>query len=154
MKRQPTALLTTIESDSHSWNLVYMELLLKEQSFRVVNLGPCAPVPKTIAAIAEFGPDVVVVSTVNGHGYLQGKTLALSIRESFKEQTPALVIGGKLCTSEIDARLTDELLAAGYDAVFVGSTAIPSFCQWLRALEVEQRRARLASAAVKMHFAP
>jgi methylaspartate mutase sigma subunit len=80
MKRQPTALLTTIESDSHSWNLVYMELLLKEQSFRVVNLGPCAPVPKTIAAIAEFGPDVVVVSTVNGHGYLQGKTLAVSIR--------------------------------------------------------------------------
>jgi methylaspartate mutase sigma subunit len=154
MKRQPTVLLSTIESDSHSWNLVYMELLLTEQSFRVVNLGPCVPAHTTIAAIAEFGPDVVVVSTVNGHGYLQGKALALSIRESFKEQTPALVIGGKLCTSEIDKSLTDELLAAGYDAVFVGSAAIPSFCRWLRAVQVEEPRSRLACAAVKMHFAP
>jgi methylaspartate mutase sigma subunit len=128
-----SALLATIPSDSHSWNLVFMQMFLKEQGFQVLNLGICVPMEDVLRACQEHRPELVVISTVNGHGYLEGVELArrfdrLDIRRDFK-----LVIGGKLGIRQSRERLrASELLSAGYDGVFHGSGALRSFLDFLR----------------------
>ncbi|HVR08920.1 MAG TPA: cobalamin-dependent protein [Thermoanaerobaculia bacterium] len=129
---KPRALLTTIPSDSHSWNLVFMEMFLAEHGFEVENLGICAPYELTYAAVRAEPRDLVVVSTVNGHGHLEGPALARHLTETTDPGRPRLVIGGKLGT-EVAAleRQAAELRAAGYDAVFYGPAALADFVEFL-----------------------
>ena len=42
-REQPTVLLTGASSDAHTWNLVFLQLLIAEHGFRVTNLGPAVP---------------------------------------------------------------------------------------------------------------
>ena len=114
------ALLSTIASDSHSGNLVFMQYILAEKGYEVRNLGPCTPESMVLKEIANDCYDLIVVSTVNGHGYLEGPSLGRGIRkaESFRHK---LVIGGKISTdnsSESVLCKTQDLLLSGFDAVF------------------------------------
>jgi methylaspartate mutase sigma subunit len=120
-----TALLTTVPSDSHSWNLVFMEFLLSDLGYKVENLGPNTPMGDVIARLNRNSCAMVVVSTVNGHGYLEGAELAKRIRNE-TNHVDGLYIGGKICT-ENDAQTIDQhsetLRAAGFDEVFDDSVA-------------------------------
>lgn len=115
-----TVLLMTVPSDSHSWNLVFMEFLLNDFGYKVDNMGPNTPMDEVIERLHSHGYAMVVVSTVNGHGYIEGTELARRIRSETKH-AEALYIGGKICT-ENDARTiarhSDTLMAAGFDEVF------------------------------------
>lgn len=121
-------LLTGLPSDSHTWNLVFLELWLGERGHAVDNLGACAPIDGIVRACLAARPDVLMVSTLNGHGHAEG----LELLEALGRQ-PALggmkvVIGGKLATSpELEQRAARQLLAAGFDGVFVGSTSLADF---------------------------
>lgn len=131
MNQKPRCLLATIESDSHMWNLVYLQLWLEEQGFEVNNLGCCTPQTDLAEAIEGFEPDLVVVSSVNGHGHYQGRQMIENIRRHDAGVT--CVIGGKLTTSESDTlRVRDSLLEAGYAAVFIGSDAMVDFAAFLQ----------------------
>jgi len=126
-------LVTTVQSDSHTWNLIFMQLLLEEYGATVINLGSCVPIAETMSVIEHNNPDLVVVSSVNGHGYFQGKELIEKVTQKFPKRQSTFVIGGKLSTSvDNEPSIDIDLRSAGYDAIFLGVDAIPEFRKYLK----------------------
>lgn len=90
-------LLSGVSSDAHMWNLIFLQLLIEESGYQVMNLGPCAPDSLIVERCVSWRPDAVVISTVNGHGHLDGVRLIRAIREEGGPlATLTVVIGGKL----------------------------------------------------------
>lgn len=116
---KPTILLSTVSSDSHTWNLVFLKLLLEEHGYQVTCLGACVPDELLIGTALRQRPDAIVVSSVNGHGALDGARLVRALRSNPELASIPVVIGGKLgligSAGEAHAR---ELLDAGFTAVF------------------------------------
>ena len=113
-------LLSTTSSDSHTWNMVFLHLLLEETGHRVINLGPCVPDALLVQSAQLYRPDAIVITTVNGHGQIDGARAVRALREQPATRDIPVVIGGQL---GIDGPSGDEqvrrLLEAGFDAVFV-----------------------------------
>ena len=106
-------------SDSHSWNLVFLALLLEESGHRVVNLGPCVDAALLLRECRAHAPDLVVVSSVNGHGYRDGLSVIGALRAEPALAGVPVVIGGKLGVDGArDEAAAQRLLAAGFSAVF------------------------------------
>ena len=119
VKRTQTVLLSTVSSDSHTWNLVFLELLLVEHGYRVINLGPCVPDDLLIRSARKHRPDAIVISSVNGHGYLDGARVIRKLRRTAGLADLPVIIGGKLGTAGApDMALTGDLIDAGFTAVF------------------------------------
>jgi methylaspartate mutase sigma subunit len=115
--------VTSLSSDAHTWNLVYLELLLEELGCEVVNLGACTPDDVIIRECEKRRPDLLVIGSLNGHGYQDGMRLIAAFRESPALALVPVVIGGKLdVTGGADGAATARLLAAGFDAVFDAAT--------------------------------
>lgn len=129
-----TCLISSVESDSHMWNLVYMQLFLEEKGFTVNNLGCCVPADIVIDTAQQSNPDLVLISSVNGHGFSQGKELMEKAANKFTRKRPKMVIGGKLSVQASDnAEIERQLQSAGYDGVFTGDNATQTFSDWLAA---------------------
>ncbi|MFC4036161.1 cobalamin B12-binding domain-containing protein [Streptomyces polygonati] len=112
-------LVTGTASDSHTWNLVYLQLFIEELGHRVANLGPCVPADLLTRGCRRHRPDLVVISSVNGHGYRDGLTAVTRLRAEPDLAAVRVVIGGKLgVAGERNPRRAARLLAAGCDAVF------------------------------------
>jgi len=130
-------LVTTVASDSHTWNLVFLQLALEELGHRVRNLGPCVPPEDVVAEALRSRPDLVVVSTVNGHGLRDGTLLIGQLRSCPELACLPVVIGGKLGIAGPSGYLTmARLRAAGFDAVFedgAGTAALGSLSHLVRA---------------------
>jgi len=62
-----STVVTSVSSDSHTWNLVYIQLLLEEVGHHVHNLGACVPDDVVIAECRRIRPDLVVVSSVTAN---------------------------------------------------------------------------------------
>jgi methylaspartate mutase sigma subunit len=123
-----TAILTTIPSDAHSWNLVFMQMFLEERGCRVINLGTCVPFQQVIDSCVQENPALVVVSTTNGHGYMEGADLARLLGRLDNRSRMKLVVGGKLGVDQAqDSEYAEILSNAGFDAVFHGATALDDF---------------------------
>lgn len=111
--------VSSVKSDSHTWNLIYIELVLRELGHEVVNLGPCVPEHLLVQECASLQPDLVVLSTVNGHGLRDGYDAAGALRADPCLATVPLAIGGRLTVSDtVDADAVAGLRDAGFDAVF------------------------------------
>jgi methylmalonyl-CoA mutase cobalamin-binding subunit len=116
-------LLVTVESDSHMWNLTYIQKVLEEQGVVVRNLGCCTPVDHVVHQVKQWRPDVVVLSTINGHGY-HGVRVLLERLQAAGSAVP-LVVGGRLSTTVADdTRIHADLLARGCAGVFVREGAV------------------------------
>ncbi|GJF29094.1 methylaspartate mutase [Kitasatospora sp. NE20-6] len=116
-------LLTTGSSDAHTWNLVHLQLLLEEHGHSVLNLGPCVPEQLLVDTAQLTRPDLVVLSSVNGHGHLDGLRAARALRADRTTRDIPMVIGGLLGISPEGAeQRTAELLAAGFDQVHPDGT--------------------------------
>jgi methylaspartate mutase sigma subunit len=130
-------LVTTVASDSHTWNLVFLQLALEELGHRVRNLGPCVPPEDVVAEALRSRPDLVVVSTVNGHGMRDGTLLIGQLRAVPELADLPVVIGGKLGIAGPSGQLAmARLRAAGYNAVFedgASTAALSSLSQLVRA---------------------
>lgn len=113
-------LLSTTSSDSHTWNMVFLHLLLEEAGHRVINLGPCVPDALLVESARLYRPDAIVITTVNGHGQIDGARVVRALRDQPVARNIPVMIGGQL---GIDGPSSDEqvrrLLEAGFDAVFV-----------------------------------
>ncbi|MFE5868506.1 cobalamin B12-binding domain-containing protein [Streptomyces roseifaciens] len=135
-RRDATVVVTGVTSDSHTWNLVFLQLLLEELGFGVVNLGPCVPEELVVSECLARRPALLVVSSVNGHGYRDGMRLISRLRRQPGLSAVPAVIGGKLGIAGV--RSTEQLgalVTAGYDAVFDdGAEGIASFRRLLDAL--------------------
>lgn len=122
--------LTTVSSDAHTWNLVFLALLLEEYGHTVTNLGPCVPDDVVIEACLRTEADALVVSTVNGHGVIDGARLIERVRREVGS-IPA-VIGGKLTTvGESGHELSARLLDTGFDTVFLGGSDLDGLTRFL-----------------------
>src|SRR5262249_57781785 len=126
-----------VSSDSHTWNLVFLQLALEELGHRVVNLGACVPDELVLAGCLRVRPDLVVVSSVNGHGFRDGTRLIGRIRGCPELAATPVVIGGKLgVAGPGGGRGRGQLPAARVDAGFAGGGrvgALPSLPQPLAA---------------------
>jgi N-dimethylarginine dimethylaminohydrolase/methylmalonyl-CoA mutase cobalamin-binding subunit len=131
-----TVVVTSVASDSHTWNLVYLQMVLEELGHRVVNLGACVPDNLLVSECLRVRPDLVVVSTVNGHGFHDGMRMIGRIRAREELAATPVVIGGKLGIAGPAGRAgRDQLRAAGFDAVFEeggGIAALTSLTGQLR----------------------
>jgi methylaspartate mutase sigma subunit len=111
--------LTSVASDSHTWNLVFLELLFTELGHRVTNLGPCVVPDLLLRSCRAANPDLIVMSSVNGHGFQDGKRAVQALRRSADLAQIPTIIGGKLGIAGLSDRSNiRELLDAGFDAVF------------------------------------
>ena len=132
-----SALVTTVVSDSHTWNLVFLQLALEELGHEVRNLGPCVPPGDVVAECLRSRPDLVLVSTVNGHGYRDGMMLIGQLRARQELAALPVVIGGKLgIAGPADPHGQGRLRSAGFDAVFdegAGIAALRSLSELVRA---------------------
>lgn len=127
--------VTSVSSDSHTWNLVYLQLLLEELGCRVANLGACTPDRTVVQECLSRRPDLVVVSSVNGHGHRDGLRLVTAIRTCAALAATPVVIGGKLdVAGGDDGHSTARLLAAGFDAVFSDNGELTGFRSYLHTL--------------------
>lgn len=116
-RRNVQTLLAGTASDSHTWNLVYLQLFLEERGHQVRNLGPCVTDELLAAACAAERPDLVVLSSVNGHGYRDGLNAVRALRTAGLHLP--VVIGGKLgVAGQADPERRRRLLEAGCAAVF------------------------------------
>jgi methylaspartate mutase sigma subunit len=129
-----SVLITSVSSDSHTWNLVYLQLALEELGHRVDNLGACVPDDLVVTACLRGRYDLVVVSTVNGHGALDGARLIGRIRACPELASIPVVIGGKLGITGAGNSTGVQLRAAGFDEVFEegeGVAALQAFAERL-----------------------
>lgn len=112
-------LLSTVSSDSHTWNLAYLEMFCAERGHRVENLGACVPDEQLIERAMAGAPDLVVLSSVNGHGRIDGERLIRRLRAHPELAGLPVVIGGKLgVAGRLSADEVSALRAAGFTAVF------------------------------------
>jgi methylaspartate mutase sigma subunit len=134
-----TVVLTGVSSDAHTWNLVYLHLLLEELGWDVVNLGATTPDRDVVEACRRHRPDLLVVSSVNGHGHIDGARLITALREVEELFGIPAVIGGKLgVAGEVGADQVVALLGAGFDAVFQDGVDVASFTHYLGVLADER----------------
>ena len=119
MRKRHLVLLSSVSSDAHTWNLVYLQLLIEEMGHRVVNIGACVPDRLLVESALREKPNLIVLSTVNGHGYEDGKRAIGALRGEDALRATPVVIGGKLgVAGPLPRAQVDELRAAGFDAVF------------------------------------
>ncbi|WP_248871145.1 cobalamin-dependent protein [Streptomyces sp. HNA39] len=125
-------LVSSVSSDSHTWNLVFLQLLLEEMGHEVTNIGSCVPDGLLIEECRRVRPDLVVISSVNGHGALDGSRAVRRLRAQPDLRDLPVVIGGKLGVRGADAdSYGPELLAAGFDAVFEDGAGIAEFRRYI-----------------------
>jgi methylaspartate mutase sigma subunit len=127
-------IVTSLSSDAHTWNLVYLQLLLEELGCRVTNLGACTPDETIVCECLYRRPDLVVISSVNGHGAQDGLRVIEAIRASTALLATPVVIGGKLDVAA--GTNAERLMAAGFDAVFEDSAGLTSFRSFIQTLAV------------------
>jgi methylmalonyl-CoA mutase cobalamin-binding subunit len=127
-------LVSSVSSDSHTWNLVFLQLLIEELGYEVANLGSCVPDELLVSECHRLRPDLVVISSVNGHGHLDGSRLIRRLRAEPGLESIRIVIGGKLGTQgAVAGTYGPELLEAGFDAVFEDTAGPAEFRRYLGA---------------------
>ncbi|WUG38488.1 cobalamin B12-binding domain-containing protein [Kitasatospora sp. NBC_00458] len=129
--------VTTMASDSHTWNLVFLQLLLEELGHRVTNLGACVPDELLVTECRRIEPDLIVLSSVNGHGFNDGMRVIGALRACPELGRTPTVIGGKLgIAGPGDPSRQQALLAAGFDGVFEEGRSVAEFQSYVRSLAV------------------
>jgi methylaspartate mutase sigma subunit len=132
---KPRAVLGTVSSDAHGWNLVYLEMVLSESGYEVCNLGPCSSVRDVMEAVNEAATALVVLSSVNGHGCIEAPSYAGALRNNGRTRSVPLVLGGQLTSNgTVSDDQLSRLCAAGFDRVFTGADAIAELRAYLVSL--------------------
>jgi methylaspartate mutase sigma subunit len=127
-----SVIVAGLPSDAHTWNLVFLQLLLEDLGHRVLSLGPCVPAGELVARCREERPHLLVLSSVNGHGAHDALPVIAAIRADAYTAALPTVIGGKLDVSgAAGPRLANDLITAGYDAVFTDGAAMSRFQDFL-----------------------
>ncbi|MEU9983256.1 cobalamin-dependent protein [Streptomyces sp. NPDC050856] len=131
-RRGRRVLVSSVSSDSHTWNLVFLQLLLEEMGHEVTNIGSCVPDELLVEECRRVRPELVVISSVNGHGALDGARAVRHLRDQPDLRDLRIVIGGKLGVRGAEAgTYGPELMAAGFDAVFEDAAGVTEFRRYL-----------------------
>jgi methylaspartate mutase sigma subunit len=134
--RRFQVVVSSTSSDAHTWNLAYLELLLEELGCEVTNLGACTPDEVVIAQCEQQRCDLLVISTLNGHGGQDGARLIRAVRARSALAALPAVIGGKLDVAGGDGSAAEQLVAAGFDAAFEDGS-VGRFCSFVSGLALQ-----------------
>jgi methylaspartate mutase sigma subunit len=127
--------VTGLSSDSHTWNLIFMQLFLEEMGHRVTNLGPCVPNDEIVEFCSWSGTQLLVISTINGHGIHSAGPLISAVRSRDSLVHLPVVIGGKLGSSgAARPEEIDRMLSAGFHAVFDEGSELSTFVDFVDSL--------------------
>lgn len=128
------AVVATTPDDSHLWNLHFIQLYLEENGFYVENLGVCTDPVELAGKVRDLSPELVVISTTNGHGAFSAIETIEMLRQFQVLHHSKVVVGGKLTTDpRRAAAIVEPLREAGYAGVFVGDDALSAFQAFLAA---------------------
>lgn len=128
-------ILTGTPSDSHTWNLIMMELFLKENNCQVRNLGACVPIEVISYEIKKRPPDLIIFSSINGHLFQDGIKVMNELSQNISNKIP-IVIGGQLGITSLSKNFQKQkLLKIGFDDVFVDKDAMRHFQKYLYRLK-------------------
>jgi methylaspartate mutase sigma subunit len=132
-KTKCLAILASTLDDSHQWNLHGVEIELKERNIDVINLGPLTPCKMIAETVRDRRPDLLVVSTVNGHGVHSMMEVLRTLEEYQLKRSTRIVIGGLLTTDPEETKTAiSTLISAGCSGVFTGPEAWSSFDEFLQ----------------------
>src|SRR5947209_5258184 len=146
--RTSRILLSTVSSDSHTWNLVFLQMLLEEAGHEVINLGSCVPDDVLLDAARSYQPDVLVISSVNGHGNIDGSRVMRKLRSDPETSNIPAVIGGKLgIKGDGNSVYAQNLMDAGFGAVFTESSDTAGFDDYLVRLALARADVRVAAGS-------
>ncbi|MFJ8033496.1 cobalamin B12-binding domain-containing protein [Streptomyces sp. NPDC096032] len=132
--------VTGLPSDAHTWNLVFIQLLLEDLGHHVVNLGPCISQDEIVESCCKYQPDLLVVSSVNGHGAHDAEHLVRALRARWELAGLPAVVGGKLGVRGAEGRDGHgrRLVDAGFDAVFHDEQGLGPFEAFVGALAADR----------------
>lgn len=147
MENQLNVVLTGTPSDSHTWNLVFIELFLQENGCKVLNLGACVPICTVSQALEESPVDLVVISSINGHLFQDALGMITALQTRSLSYLPPLVVGGKIGISMKEATFQKrKLIKVGYQDVFIERDSLPRFGKYLHTLKNAKLGRRLKDA--------
>jgi methylaspartate mutase sigma subunit len=103
-------------------------MFLEDRGHRVRNLGACVPDAMLVAECVRHDPDLVVLGTVNGHGWQDGERVLRALRARPELTGTRIVIGGKLgIDGPRGVSHADRLRQVGADEVFEDHDGISRF---------------------------
>ncbi len=125
------ALILGTPSDAHTWNLFYLELILKESGFQTAVHGCCISYPEISKAVNLDHWDLIVVGSLNGHFYYESKQTFQAIISGITGKRPPIVAGGKIDVYDRDIEFLERaIMRQGYDNVFFGSDSVDRFKEY------------------------
>lgn len=127
---RPKVLLAGPPADAHTWNLIYLELLLQENGFCVTNLGPNVAHALLFETLTQKPHDLVVMSCLNGSVKQEGLAL-MEERSSRTRGGEIFVIGGALQEQEDINGTQRALMQAGFLDAFLNESDPSRFVRFL-----------------------
>jgi methylaspartate mutase sigma subunit len=136
LRNKQSVVITSTPSDSHTWNLLFLELLFNEEGFTTHNLGCCVPITDLMGSIYTINPDLIVISSLNGLLYLDLEKMMLHIKKFLMSHHRCkLLVGGNLSTHKRESLyLKKRFLNMGIDRVFDGKHAVKQLKNYLSSL--------------------
>ncbi|MDF2985925.1 MAG: glutamate mutase subunit [Eubacterium sp.] len=117
-----TLVMGVIGADVHSVGNKILEHAFRQAGFNVVNLGVMVSQEEYIQAAVETAADVILVSSLYGHGEIDCRGLREKCNEAGLENIPLYVGGnlvvGKTPFEEVEGRF----LSMGYNRVYPPGT--------------------------------
>jgi methylaspartate mutase sigma subunit len=128
-----------------------MQLLLEEAGHTVTNFGPCVKDEILLARCRRLVPDLIVFSTLNGHGRQDGERVIRQLRDDPRLREVPVVIGGMLGVTGPDGNVAARaLMDAGFDAAYSSRLDIDEFLAFVSTVAASrERRTARAAAAVR-----
>jgi methylaspartate mutase sigma subunit len=127
-------LLATTPSDSHTWNLIYLKMLLEEHNHQVNLLGPCTPVDDIISGVQLNNVDIVAISSINGHGFLEAQEIPQKMCRL--PHPPPIIIGGNLITNgRLSRKQKNHLIRIGFYEVYSEGDSTSEFICDLKTIQ-------------------
>lgn len=119
-----TIVLGVIGSDCHAVGNKILDYALSEEGFDVVNIGVLSPQEDFINAAIETDADVILVSSLYGHGEIDCRGMRDNIKEAGLEDI-LLYVGGNIVVGKqewepVKKRFED----MGFDRVYPPGTSV------------------------------
>lgn len=132
VEEKKTIVLGVIGSDVHAVGIRILEEAFKEAGFNVVNIGVLSSQEDFIKAAIETDADVIMVSSLYGHGELDCKGFKEKCIEAGLDDV-LLYVGGNLVVGKQEWEPTKQkFLDMGFDRVFPPGTMPDTAIKYLK----------------------
>ncbi len=119
-----TVVIGVIGADVHAVGNQIIQYVLESKGFNVVNIGVLSSQEDFINAAVESAADIILVSSLYGHGEMDCRGLREKCDEAGLDNIK-LYVGGNIVVGKQDFAIVEKKFKAmGYDRVFAPGTHI------------------------------